>query len=245
MRSKTLLVAGVGVAVLALAGCSPTSINGSAAPQGASGGGQTATDTGQISSVADLGAIVKHNATAKNSVHVDIAMTVPGAGAIDASGDMKFAGDKSAVRMTMSLPSIGDMSMVVVDGTFYLKLPAELAGVTGGSADKPWTRIDLNGDDPIAKSLGSTADLADQSDPSAMIDKIKSAGTITKVTREQLNGEQTTHYTITVDVPKMVDTMGTDDAQKQAMSQLGVQSMPFDIWVNSDNLPVRIITKLA
>jgi hypothetical protein len=250
MRSKTLLVAGVGAAVLALAGCSPTSINGSAAPQGASaasgnGGGQSATDTGKISSLADLGAVVKHNATAKNSVHIQMAMSIPGAGAINASGDMKFAGAQSAERLTMSMPSIGDMGLVVVDGTFYMKLPSGLAGMMGGSDDKPWTKVDLNGDDPTAKSLGSTADLADQSDPSEMIDKIKSAGTITKVTQEQLNGEQTTHYAITVDVAKMADTMTGDDAEKQAMSQLGVKSMPFDIWVNSDNLPVRIITKIA
>jgi hypothetical protein len=243
MRSKTLLVAGVGAAVIALAGCSAASISGSAAPQGA--GAPAASHSGErISTVADLGAVVQHNASAKNSVHVQMVMSVPGAGAISAAGDMRFAGTQSAVRMTMTLPSLGDMQMIMVAGNIYLKLPANLAGMMGAGSTKPWVRIDLNGTDPTAKSLGSAADLAGQTDPSAMIEQIKSAGTITKVTQEQLNGEQTTHYTITVDARKMAETM-TDQAQKQAISALGVSTMPFDIWVNSANLPVRITTRIA
>jgi hypothetical protein len=48
-----------------------------------------------------------------------------------------------------------------------------------------------------------------------------------------------------VDVQKMIATMGTgmSASEQQAMSALGVRSMPFDIWVDSDNLPVKITTK--
>ncbi|HEY3751759.1 MAG TPA: hypothetical protein VGL80_21470 [Pseudonocardiaceae bacterium] len=238
MRSRTLLVAGVGVAaVLALTGCAPNSITGSAAPQGAA---TQHTNVGTTAaSVADLGAAVQHNAAEKNSVHVDMNVTVPGAGALTASGDMRFAGTKSAVHLTMDLPSVGNMEMVVVDGTFYMKLPAGLASLMGGSDDKPWAKVDLGSTDAITQSLGSTADFANQVDPTQMINQIKSAGTITKVTHETLNGQQTTHYAITVDVAKLAG------AEKQSMAGLGVTTLPFDIWVNSDNLPVRIITKVG
>jgi hypothetical protein len=80
-----------------------------------------------------------------------------------------------------------------------------------------------------------------------LINKIAQAGTITGVRPETLDGVATQHYSITVDVQKMLATAGTGGSatQDQALSALGVKSMPFDIWVNSDNLPVKITTKIA
>jgi hypothetical protein len=186
---------------------------------------------------------VQHNATAKNSVHMRMSMSIPGAGALSATGDIKFAGTKSAVRMTMDVPSVGSMQMVVVDGTFYLKLPSGLAGLMGGAdsglGDKPWIKLDLGSSDALTRSLGSTADFANQVDPAQMINQIKSAGTITKVTHETLDGQPTTHYLISVDVSKLAGE------EKQSVAGLGLTTLPFDIWVNSDNLPVRIITKVG
>jgi hypothetical protein len=246
MRSRTLLVAGIGAALITLAGCGGTSISGSATPQG--GGGAPAAAP-KIASVADLGALVQHNASGKNSAHIQLDMTVPGAGAITAAGDMKFAGTDSAEQMTMTLPGVGDMQMVMLGRTIYMKIPSSLAGLAGGAptSTKPWMKIDLNGSSALSKSLGSTANLAGQTDPTQLINQIAQAGTITSVKSETLDGVATKHYTITVDVRKMLATIGTnmDPAQQQAMSALGVTSMPFDIWVNSDNLPVKITTKIA
>jgi hypothetical protein len=245
MLRKTLLVAGAGAALIALCACGPDNMAGSASAQGSGSGGAAASstqggDSQKISTVADLGALVQHNASTKNSVHVQMDMTIPGAGAISAQGDMKFAGTQSAEQMTMTVPGAGAMQMVVVDGNFYMKLPAGLS-----TSAKPWVKIDLSGNDALSKSLGSTANLADQTDPTQLIDKIKSAGTITNTTHEQVNGEDTTHYSINVDVKKMADSMASTDTQKQALEQLGATTMPFDIWVNSDNLPVKIVTKIA
>jgi hypothetical protein len=239
MRSRTLFVAGVGAGLITLAGCGATNISGSAAPQGATPGSGTT-----IASVADLGAVVQQNASAKSSVHEDMTMTIPGAGNIAATADMKFAGAQSAVDMTMTLPSVGSLRVIVAGANVYLKLPSALSGALSASG-KPWIKEDLTGNDAIAKSLGSTANLADQSDPSQLLDKIKSAGTITKVTHEQVDGVATTHYAINVDVKKMAGSLASGDAEKQALGQLTATTIPFDIWVNSDNLPVRIVTQLA
>jgi hypothetical protein len=238
MRSRTLLVAGIGAALITLAGCGGTSISGSASPQGAGG-------TPAIASVADLGALVQHNASGKNAAHIQLAMTIPGAGDITAAGDMKFAGAQSAEQMTMTLPGMGDLQMVMVGKIIYLKIPSSLAGLAGGSSTKPWTKVDLNSSGALS-SLGSTANLADQADPTQLINQIAQSGTITGVKSETLGGVATKHYSITVDVQKMIATMGSGSAaEQQAMSGLGAHSMPFDIWVNSDNLPVKITTKLA
>ena len=245
MRSRMLLVAGVGATLLTLAACGST-VTGSPTPvAGGSGGGGT---TQKITTVSDLGALVQHNATSKNSAHVTMAMNVGGMGAINATGDIKFDGTQSAEQMAMTLPGMGDMQIVVIGTTTYMKLPSDLAGLAGGTGmTKPWMKIDLSGNDALSKSLGSTAGLADQTDPTQLIKKIAQAGTITKVTQDTVDGAPATHYSITVDVQKMLTTMtgNADDTEKQALTQLGLKTMPFDIWVNSDNLPVNITTAMA
>ncbi|HEX4724454.1 MAG TPA: hypothetical protein VH333_18185 [Pseudonocardiaceae bacterium] len=252
MRSKTLLVAGLGAALIALAGCGGGTVTGSATPQGGAGaqqqGGAQPGGGQKITTVGDLGALVQHNASNKNSAHMTMSMDIGGMGAINASGDIRFDGTQSAEQMTMTLPGMGDMQMIVIGTTTYMKIPSGLAGVAGGSGDgKPWMKLDVGGDDALSKSLGSTAGLADQTDPTQLINNIAKAGTITHVTQDEVDGAPATHYTITVDVQKMLATMGgsADDAQKQAMSALGLKTMPFDIWVNGDNLPVKITTDLA
>jgi hypothetical protein len=251
MRSKTLLVAGIGAALITLAGCGGGTVTGSATPQGGGGSGgsqQQQQGSGQkITTVGDLGALVQHNTSTKNTAHMTMSMDIGGMGAITASGDMKFAGTQTAEQMTMTLPGMGDMQMIMTGTTIYMKIPASLAGMGSSDSTKPWMKLDLSGNDALSKSLGSTANLADQTDPTQLISKIAQAGTITGVTHDTVDGAATTHYAITVDVQKMIATMGgaADDAQKQAMSQLGLKSMPFNIWVNSDNLPVKITTDLA
>lgn len=242
MRSRTLLVAGVGAAAIALAGCS-TTVSGSAAPQGATGSGGSGAV--QIHTVADLGAAVQHNTNEASSVHMAMQMSVPGVGAITATGDARFGGSKTAERMSMAIPSVGDMQMVLVGGTFYMELPSSLSGALGSSG-KPWVKFDLSGSNPLAQALGSEANLADQADPTQLLNQISAAGTIKSVTHETLNGQPVTHYSITVDVQKMAESMtGADQSEKQALSQLGISTMPFNIWVNSDNLPVKITTSVA
>lgn len=245
MRSKTLFIAGIGAALITLAGCGGNAVNGSASAQG---GGTPAAPQGssqQIKTVADLGNIVQHNTGSKNAAHITMALNVTGMGAINASGDVKFGGGQSAEHMTMTLPNMGDMEIVVIGSTSYFKTPSSMAGMPGMSeGSKPWSKFDLNS--MGASSFGSTANLANQADPTQLISMITQAGTITNVTHDTVDGAATTHYSITVDVQKMIATMGGNNAaQKQAFSQWGLRSMPFDIWVNSDNLPVRITTDLA
>jgi len=244
---KTLLVAGIGAALITLAGCGGNAVSGSASAQGAGGAApQGSSSSGQqIKTVADLGAIVQHNTGTKNAAHITMAMNVSGMGAINATGDVKFGGGQTAEHMTMTLPGMGDMEMVMIGTTSYIKTPSSMAGMPGVSSSKPWTKFDMNS--MGASSFGSTANLANQADPTQLISTITQAGTITNVTHDTVGGASTTHYAITVDVQKMIANLGGSNsaAQKQAMSQWGVNTMPFDIWVNSDNLPVKITTDLA
>lgn len=238
MRSRTL-VAAAGIAMMAVAGCS-TSITGQPAPQGAAGsdsGGGSA----QIASVADLGAVVQHNADAKDSVHFDSSIGMSGEGAITATGDMKFGNGQASARMAMTMPGLGDIQMVLLGTAMYMKLPADLLSELGQS-DKPWVKVPLDG--VTASALGSSVDLAGEMDPTHMIDEIKSAGTIKQVSHQELNGVSTTHYSIDVDVAKLAQSMTDNEAEKQALSTVTTQTIPFDVWVDGANLPVKIVTNM-
>ncbi len=238
----TVLAAGVG-ATIALAGCS-TTVTGSAAPQGAAAQAGASQQAGTVSTVTDLGAAVQHTASARNSVHVAMSMAIPEAGAITASGVLRYGSAGVAEQLSMTLPGAGAIEIVLLDGSIYEKLPSGVGSTLG--TDKPWIKIDLTGPgSPLAGSLGSSATLSDQADPTQLLQQIAKAGTITRTTHETVNGTATTHYAITVDVAKLVATMSGNDQEKQALSELGVTSMPFDIWVDSNNLPVRIMSKTA
>lgn len=235
MRRTGLLIGGTAVAVLALAACGPSSIAGSAT--GNSGTGPAASGgngVGGVISVAQLGDLVSANTNKKETAH--FSLQVSGTVGISSSGTVKF-GSPLAMDETTNVPQMGNMEIRVLDNTAYLKLPASIAQMEG--ATKPWVKLDPNGSDPLSKAMAGSLQTAQQDvDPSAMLNKIKSAGTITATSQDTVNGQPATHYTITVDPKKLttnVAGLGTD-------ANMLPSSMTMDYWVNSDNLPVKFTT---
>jgi hypothetical protein len=257
---RTLLAAGLGVAgiAIALVGCSSEVTGAVAAPpvSGArsvppqhsssdvsspaaprSSGARHATPT---RTVTDLGATVRHNTQLTNSVHLNLTMQVPGVGIVTATGDAQFTGTLVAEQLTMTVPNVGNMHVVLVAGTIYLDVPPGTAG-TKASPGKPWINVTAikPGTSGQLQSLAQTSILATQADPAHLLQHIASAGTITTATHEQLDGVGTIHYAIKVDTAKLGRA---NPAQRQALTNLGVTSLPFAIWLNSANLPVRMVT---
>lgn len=236
MRNRTLVAAGI--ALMAVGGCS-TGIAGQPIPDAGTGQGGGGA---QIASVADLGAVVQHNAVAKNSVHVEASVNVPAEGALTATGDMKFGNSTASAQMDMNLPGLGEFTVVIVGTSVYMKLPASMLSELGQNGTKPWVEVPL--DSSASASIGSTANLASGMDPTHMIEEIKSAGTITQVSREQLSGVPTTHYAINVNVAKLAQSMTDNPLEEQNLSRVNVPTVPFDLWVNSQNLPMRIVSTM-
>lgn len=254
-----LLPAGMAAAAfaVALAGCStpaarsapPPRSNAasSVAPSRGPGPGTTTPSGGSSAqyaprarTVADLGTTVLHSTEHSSSVHMDMTMQVPGTGIVTATGDARFTGTRVAEQLAMAIPNVGNVHVVLVAGTVYLNVPPGLAGSTGRTG-KPWVKVTTSGSGAAgrAQSLARTAILAGQADPTQLLQRIESAGTITGATHETLDGVATTHYAITVDAAKLAKS---DPAERQALNHLGMTSLPFAIWVNSDNLPVRVVT---
>lgn len=162
-----------------------------------------------------------------------------GATQVKGEGDLKLGGSDPAISMDMDAGGQGQMSMVLLDGVLYMKLPAGLA-----PSGKPWVKIDSKDkSNPMAQALGSLTDqMRQNADPRLALEQFEQAGTIESTEQADLNGEQTTHYKITVDVQKLAENQ-KDATLKQAMQEAiksGLKDFPVELWVNGDGLPVRM-----
>lgn len=162
---------------------------------------------------------------------------------ISAKGEGRYDGDNSAMSMTMDMMG-QSMEMRFVDSTMYMKMPEGL----GGDAGKPWVK--MSADDPAGASAG--LDQIEQTDPTKMLEYIEQAGTITNSEKVDLEGQETTHYSIDLDFDKMIDLAPGGMDQSQAEQMRGkIGPIPMELWLNSEQLPVQItmdmgaITKAA
>jgi hypothetical protein len=224
MRRVTMIAAGALLAGLALAGCgskqdSATSDDG--------GGG--------IKSLQLLAEELGANSSTKQSAHMAMTMEVAGQ-SIKADGDLKL-GSSPAMDLTYDIPGIGAARMVLVDDAFYFELPK--AAQKDG---KPWVKLDPNGSDPLSKSLSAALkETKKNSDPAQMIKQLEGAGEITATKQENLEGKQTTHYSVTVDIRKYASKADPDlKSLLDKAVEAGVTTYPVEVWVDQESLPVRV-----
>jgi hypothetical protein len=156
-------------------------------------------------------------------------VTITGQGQLDSS--------QQAVSLDLTTTGAGTdaltLSQVVVGDTAYLK------GVPGQPADQ-WLSMSLDqfgasgsGSDPSAQ-LGLLSDVADD---------VTEAGT------EDVNGVEATKYTGTIDLAKAADAAEADGADGAALREqytaLGLTAVPFEVYVDEDGLPVRMVTTIS
>jgi hypothetical protein len=231
-RIATLAVASVSALALVLTGCSDKTAGSSQGGGSGDGGSEAA------NSLFALAQQVGDQTDKSSTAHMEF---TGGAAQmqIKGEGDMQLGGENPAIAMDMDAGSTGKMSIVLLDGVLYMKLPAGLT-----QSDKPWIKIDSKDkSNPMAQALGSITDqMRKNADPRAALEQFKDAGTIESSDQVELNGEQTTHYKIKVDVHKLAENQ-KDATLKKAMQQAidsGLKDFPVELWVNGDDLPVRL-----
>jgi hypothetical protein len=199
---------------------------------GDSGGGSVA-----AASLADLAKSIGDQTSETSTAHMKISADAAGQ-KLTGEGDLRMGADDAAMSMDMTTPE-GTMSMVLLDNVFYVKLPQEL------EPGKSWLKIDANDkSNPMAQALGGmTEQMSKNADPRASLAQFQKAGEITDTKEEEIDGKQTTHYTITIDVEKLAANQ-EDPAMKSAMDQAiesGLKDFPVDVWIDEDDLPVRYV----
>jgi hypothetical protein len=230
MRKAGIVLSAFALAVT-LGACGNSNDNGTANNTGGQDAGAK-----EAMSLVDLAKSIGDQTADASSAHMKITANAAGQD-INGEGDLKFGSADAAMTMDMSTTE-GSISMVFIDSVLYMKLPAEL------EPGKPWVKIDANSDNPVAKSLGGINEqLSKNADPRAALQEFEKSGEITSTKKETLDGKETTHYTITVDVQKMADNQ-SDPTQKKLMQDAiagGMKDFPVDVWVDEEDLPVRFL----
>lgn len=226
MRTS-LIAAGSLVLALALGACSGDTTGG------------TPTEGGSFTDTNSLVSAATQSTSEQRSANFTMDMDM---GPITATGDGQglFAGEDSKMAMTfsMDMSALGqgtmNMEMRLLDNTMYMKLPQ---GVPGADPNKPWVEMDLA--KMSAMSGMNPSQIMEQSDPVKALQLFKDSGEITATEESEIDGAPATKYTIDVDFAKLMSLYGGSMGQLGQMRGLDIDTLPVQVWINEENLPVQ------
>ncbi|MFD7918910.1 hypothetical protein ACFV3R_06790 [Streptomyces sp. NPDC059740] len=208
----------------------------------------------------DGGQAVRAAYTAVNKVKsAHVHMTVSTGGSSSASGSMTLDGSLGWQPAAMDLKASGGVldaaggdsagsRMIEADGVMYMDLGAKSGQETDG---KRWMKFDLDAlskagaQAPSSASSGAVRNL-DQN-PAKQLGVLVDSPEVKKVGEETVNGVQAVHYRGDIPVEQVLKDSkafgGSDGAQRkkvlEAVKQAGIKDYKVDVWLNSDNLPVK------
>jgi hypothetical protein len=267
-RSASSVIAtalAVAVASVGLAGCTasgskvplytggPSATAGAGTTAGTTTAGTPAAQAGGTASgpgapvTRDLASVFRAAASTsadKGSARVNISMDLGGQGVVTATGVERWKGGLAAdFSVTMSLPGQTiAMRELLSPSTIYIKMSGALAA----QLPTPWLKMSLN---EVGKLTGINVDQilsqARQSDPSKQLSVLAAAGDITKIGPETVNGVPATHYRGRVDLKKLLRATSVDKAFVAQLSKSGVSTIAYDLWLNADKLPVKLVEHMT
>jgi hypothetical protein len=202
-----------------------------------SGGGSGVPD-GMPTDAAGLGQLLQSGTATIRTAHIVLDISLAGQELTGSGDETLDNGQLVSLDLKESLPGgQGTIEVVVVDGTTYAKLPPSL-----NSGDKPWLLVTPDSTNQIVQQLARSLDTALNSA------SLGSVGVFTRAAKsvegkgtDTIEGVETTHYEIVVDVAKLpADTPGKD-----ALESSGVDEIPLDLYIDSQGRPVRINEELT
>jgi hypothetical protein len=158
------------------------------------------------------------------------------------TGTMTITYTGGTMADTMRKTGSTSMQARYLPDAYYAKMSDTFAEQAGG---KHWIRYAY---DDLAKLGGSSgAYLKDQmqnTTPNQSVKLLLASGDVRKVGEENVRGEQTTHYSGTVDVADLATKSSNLSASqltdlKKQLTAAGVSTEQIDIWVNGDDLLVK------
>lgn len=162
----------------------------------------------------------------------------PQSGEFSGEGDLDYRGQRG--NMTFDLSSLGlpgasggKVEMVFLGDVFFMKLPIEDPQLQG----RPWLKMDI-----AALSRQSGVDVRRfqqlrDNDPSDALNDLRGVSDDVKtVGTERVRGTRTTHYRATINLDKAVQQVPPEqrDRYRRRVEQLGVKTLPTDVWVDED-----------
>lgn len=141
---------------------------------------------------------------------------------------------------SQSLP--GGERAVLLNNFLYVRLPQQATQFSGG---KPWVKFSLA---KAGQQAGTNVDqMLKQANPAEQTKIFTGSKNAQMVGTQSINGEKTTHYrgTITAkDAEAKLDPK-TRKSFQDFYQKAGAMPVNFDLWVGKDNLPRKLVTKMA
>lgn len=253
MRSTYRNAAGAVLSAALLCGTAACSGSGESKAAPAAGASAEAEGSGAQRQPADATTLAAvRRATAKTEKITSLSYSVTGrqpeAGTIDgeAAMDMK----SRAMRMKMrvegaSADESGAVEFRMVGGAFYMRASDEAKG------DSRWIKFDVSG----LQGAGSRAKLGSQADrnPADDASGIGSAKDLTKAGEESIDGVRTTHYTGTVTLDQMRQSLAGKSPEVRERrektldeyAKMGADKLQMDIWVDGQDHTKQVRTRAA
>ena len=163
--------------------------------------------------------------------------TVTGGGAMDTTGPlMHMTMDMGALLPAAERKAGTSLEAILNDQAMYMKVP----GLAAETAGKHWVRIDL-ATVPGGDVFGAIAQQLKNADPTSNLKFLDGAQDVTVVGQEDVRGVATTHYGFTVDMQKALASAPDSlrSAVSAAVAQLGMTTVPGEVWLDGDGLPRR------
>jgi hypothetical protein len=177
------------------------------------------------------------------TVHFKMTMKLDGGEDI---GEMEFEGkgatDNANGRGWFEISMMGIDIETIIDGdTMYMRSPIfAMLGAGSDFDDDTWGKIS------IGEDLGELGSMANTGDYRSFLANLRGASEAEEIGREKVDGKQTTHYRVQVNLDealkqaseKMPQSM-RDTMEAQA-ELLGDEPMTMDVWVRDDGLIARV-----
>ncbi|MEV0735997.1 hypothetical protein AB0I51_08500 [Streptomyces sp. NPDC050549] len=255
MKSRTVrrmgLSIAVGTALVSVAACSSTGSSGGSGKDDKTVGKGTT----RVSPIAALRS-AEQSTDKADSAKVESSTVLGSLMSMDAKGNLGWSDGISGTltmnytggSMADAMRAAGSTSMEAryLPDAYYAKMGEKFAAQAGG---KHWIKYAY---DDLAKLGGSSgAYLKDQmqnSTPNQSVKLLLASGDVKKVGAESVRGQQTTHYSGTVNVADLATKNSNLTASqlaglKKQLTSAGVSTERVDIWINAKDLLVKKVEK--
>jgi hypothetical protein len=195
---------------------------------GCGSGGSATADSGDLTKANFSSEVSKAQARAETA-HLEATIDVQ-AQRVSMSGDLDMTRNDVALDMSMTgaAMGMGTARFILVDKVVYLQMP----GLTQG--DK-FVRVDTAGSsDPIARMFNQ---MLGQLNPAQAFQAFDAITRLDKRGTQEIDGVETTRYTVTVDTRKALQAQGL--ASQVPPGQLP-QTLRYDVWVDEQHLVRRL-----
>jgi hypothetical protein len=165
-------------------------------------------------------------------------------GSITLAGDGEFQADPPLGQMTMDFSAIsggaigGNVTAIFDGPVMYMQMPGLGAGTT-----KSWFKIDTSTLD--AGGLGQFSQVT-QGDPTQTLQYLRGAtGNVQEDGTEEIRGDETTKYTMTIDLNKAAEQAETEELKQvilEGVNMTGVSEVPAEVWIDGDGLVRKTVT---